>query len=107
MTKSQQLKTNNQLAATAYLPLIGPLILLRHYQNPYLARHALTGTLLTTYFCLTFLWQSELRLILLFFLTALTAIAFLQVNRGSDFRLPLITDFLEFLVTKFSPKNPN
>lgn len=96
------------LAAVGYLPLAGLLILIRYYRDPYIARHALTGTLLTSYFCLAFLWQNDFRPLLLFFLAALKVSAFLQISAGQDFRLPLITDFTDYLFAQaFKTKQSN
>lgn len=80
---------------------MGFLILAKHYRNNFIAFHALQGSILTVYLFLAYFLIPDFGGIISLIFVAMTATGFIYTASGKDYRIPLFSDFLEWLVKLF------
>jgi uncharacterized membrane protein len=96
--------SSRHLAAVGYIPLIGIIILLRYRQKKFIVKHAATGTLLSIYFFAAYFLLPTLGIFLALIFAALAASGFIQASAGRKFEIPLVSNFVEWVVRSSDPK---
>lgn len=95
---------SRQLAAVSYIPLIGLLALFSRTRDRFVTFHALQGTLLAIYFLLSYLLIPRFGAYLALVFAALAAVGFIQTSGGQNYRLPLVADFVDWMVAVFDKR---
>ncbi|MDD3066751.1 MAG: hypothetical protein PHO48_02885 [Candidatus Gracilibacteria bacterium] len=101
MTTNKHSRETLKLASAGYIPLIGFLIFVKHYRNSFIAFHALQGIFLTLYLFLAYFLIPDFGGIISLIFVALAATGFIYTAGGKDYRIPLFSDFVEWLVKLF------
>ncbi|MFH1375640.1 MAG: hypothetical protein ABIH35_03155 [Patescibacteria group bacterium] len=95
-----------QLAAVGYIPLVNLAVLWRHRHECFIAEHTLQGILLSLYFFLSYFLIPDFGAYLSLLFAALAVAGFIHASAGRKYRIPLISDFTEWLAKSFaSPRS--
>lgn len=100
----QKSKHQNALAAVGYIPLVNFLVFWGHRKEHLIAFHSVQGILLSIYFLLSYFLIPDFGKYIALIFAALAAGGFIQASAGKIYKIPLISDFVEWLVKAFDSK---
>lgn len=89
------------LAAVGYIPLVNLAVLWGHRHEQFIAEHTLQGILLSLYFFLAYFLIPDFGVYLSLLFAALAVAGFIHASAGRKYRIPLISDFTEWLAKIF------
>ena len=101
MQQSHSSREMLKLASASYIPLIGFLVLARYHRDKFLAFHALQGSFFTLWFLVAYFSVRNYGGIISLLFIALAATGFIYTAGGKDFRIPLLSDFVDWLIKIF------
>ncbi len=104
MTSHTHITHRNQTAAVGYIPLMNLLILWAHRHDRFILEHALNGVLLTIYLLGAYFLIPDFGIYIALIFIAGVAAGFIHASSGREFRLPLISDFVDWLADFFDKK---